>query len=239
MKTKLCALLWFISINAVFAQTMLIKQIGGTYLEISYDNTVEISFLVNTPCTETPTVIYEGKTYNTVQIGGQCWLKENLNVGTRINLSSDQANNVILEKYCYENNEAYCTTYGGLYHWNEAMQYVTTQGTKGICPTGWHIPTKTEFELLKTAVINDGNKLKKEDQGTGSGIGTNKSGFSGLLAGIVSDPYFSNLSEDTNFWSSNQSSFQAYSLYLIYNEGIIKLNINPKSSGCSVRCVKD
>jgi hypothetical protein len=42
------------------------------------------------PCPGTPTILYEGKTYNTVQIGNQCWLKENLNVGTRINGSQNQ-----------------------------------------------------------------------------------------------------------------------------------------------------
>ena len=62
----------------------------------------------------------------------------------------NQTNNDIIEKYCFGNLSASCTTlgYGGLYQWDEAMQYVTTPGTQGICPTGWHIPTIEEFEIL-------------------------------------------------------------------------------------------
>jgi hypothetical protein len=73
------------------------------------------------PCA-TPTVTYAGKTYNTVQIGKQCWLKENLDVGTRINGSVNQTDNGTIEKYCYNDDPANCTTYGGLYTWNESMQ---------------------------------------------------------------------------------------------------------------------
>src|SRR5665647_231898 len=111
------------------------------------------------PCPGTPTVTYSGKTYNTVQIGNQCWLKENLDVGTMIDSLANPGNNGIIEKYCYGNNPANCTTYGGLYQWNEAMQYVTTAGAKGICPTGWHIPDTSEFQILGTTV-NNGNELK-------------------------------------------------------------------------------
>ncbi|MDR3668834.1 MAG: FISUMP domain-containing protein, partial [Ignavibacteriaceae bacterium] len=65
-------------------------------------------------------VNYSGQKYTTVQIGNQCWLKENLNVGVMINGSSEQTNNGIIEKYCYQNDPANCIKYGGLYQWNEA-----------------------------------------------------------------------------------------------------------------------
>ena len=45
-------------------------------------------------------------------------------------------NNGIIEKYCYDNNPANCAIYGGLYQWNEMMQYTTQQGAQGICPNG-------------------------------------------------------------------------------------------------------
>ncbi|HZW39382.1 MAG TPA: fibrobacter succinogenes major paralogous domain-containing protein [Ignavibacteriaceae bacterium] len=131
----------------------------------------------------TSKVNYAGKDYNTVLIGTQCWLKENLNVGTRINGSPNMSNNGILEKYCYNNDTTYCDTYGGLYTWNEAMQYETTEGAKGICPTGWHIPTRSDFSTLITTVDSSANALKKVGQGTGQGQGTNSSGFSALLGG--------------------------------------------------------
>ena len=113
------------------------------------------------PCPGTPTVTYLGKIYNTVQIGNQCWLKENLDVGTMISGSKRQNNNDTIEKYCYNNNPAMCDTFGGLYQWNEAMQYTTTPGTKGICPSGWHIPTYSAFQTLSTSVGGDGNALKE------------------------------------------------------------------------------
>src|ERR1035437_2147476 len=141
-----------------------------------------ISYSQN-PCPGVQTVDYGGKTYNTVQIGSQCWLKENLDVGTMINSATaadSMRNNGIIEKYCFNDDPNNCTTYGGLYQWNEAMQYVTTPGSKGICPTGWHIPTSAEDSTLITTVSNDGNALKAVGQDSTS---TNTSGFSALLAG--------------------------------------------------------
>ncbi|MFH0733169.1 MAG: FISUMP domain-containing protein [bacterium] len=242
MRTILFALLLLISINALFAQTILIKQTDGTYLEISYDNKVEISFLVNTPCFEAPTVVYAGKTYNTIQIGSQCWLKENLNVGTRIDGGINQTSGNGIEKYCYFDNDANCTIYGGLYQWNEAMNYSASgSNVQGICPSGWHIPTKTEFETLKAAVGNDGNRLKAVGQGTGSGAGTNTSGFSALLAGFRNGSgLFANLSNNTYFWSSIE-----YDATLAYNPNMggssssITLSSYNKEDGFSVRCLKN
>jgi len=100
-----------------------------------------------------------------------------------IQRSQNQTNSGIIEKYCYNNDTNNCNTYCGLYQWNEAMQYVTTPSAQGICPNGWHIPTKAEFEKLANTVDNDGNALKAIGQGTGSGAGTDTSGFSALLAG--------------------------------------------------------
>ncbi len=79
-------------------------------------------------------VTYAGKKYNTVLIKNQCWLKENLDIGTMIDVSQDPSNDGTIQKYCYNNDLNNCATYGGLYQWNEAMEYKTTLGSKGICP---------------------------------------------------------------------------------------------------------
>ncbi|MEA3479507.1 MAG: FISUMP domain-containing protein [Bacteroidota bacterium] len=100
-------------------------------------------------CTGTPTVNYEGQVYNTVQIFNQCWLKENLNVGTMIQGTEEMTNNGIVEKYCYLNFTSYCEMYGGLYQWHEMMGYDTISGSQGICPTGWHIPSDEECKVLE------------------------------------------------------------------------------------------
>ena len=177
--------------------------------------TLDISVIESTesggePCPDIPTLTYEGKVYNTVLIGEQCWLKENLNVGTRINSNSStdhQTDNGIVEKYCYDNDPNNCEKYGGLYQWKEAMKYIIEEGTQGICPDGWHLPKATEFEILANTVEFDGNSLKALEQGSGDGTGTNTSGFSALLAGRRDDAYGQLLGLDryAYFWSSYNS----------------------------------
>lgn len=193
------------------------------------------------PCPGILTVTYSGKTYNTINIGSQCWLKENLNIGTKINGSNNQTNNGTIEKFCFNDNEAYCDTFGGFYQWNEAMQYSTTAGARGICPAGWHIPTLAEFETLKSATSNNGNSLKAIGQGSGSGAGTNTSGFSALLAGYRDlNGYFCNLGYGAYFWSSTENdATYARNLTLDYNVSVIYFDYYGKHYGFSVRCIKD
>src|ERR1035437_7426550 len=75
------------------------------------------------PCPGVDSLNYSGQWYHTVQIGSQCWLKENLNVGIMKPAVKDQINNDTIEKFCYNNDPANCTVYGGLYQWREAVQY--------------------------------------------------------------------------------------------------------------------
>jgi uncharacterized protein (TIGR02145 family) len=222
------------------------KTITWTYSGANNPN-FKILILANdetadgSPCPGTETVIYSGKTYHTIQIGPQCWLKENLDVGNMIHGIDTAKNNGIIEKYCYNDSLANCTIYGGLYQWNEAMQYVTTPGTKGICPTGWHIPTYAEFQTLAATVSNDGNSLKAVGQGTGSGAGTNTSGFSALLAGYRDyGGSFFYLGYYTFFWSSTEyDASDAYYMYLYYSDSNIGFSNGNKENGSSVRCAKD
>ncbi|HZW39384.1 MAG TPA: FISUMP domain-containing protein [Ignavibacteriaceae bacterium] len=188
---------------------------------------------------------YAGQDYNTVFIGNQCWLKENLNVGTRIESYLGMSNNSIIEKYCYDNNPANCETYGGLYLWEEAMQYVNTEGTKGICPTGWHIPTFAEFQTLVDSVGNHANALKKIGQGTGEGQGTNSSGFSILLAGgrLYNSSGFVGLGQSTNLYSSKNGSCGyscVYDFRIVAESNTIYLQQGTMPSwGLSVRCIRN
>jgi hypothetical protein len=106
-------------------------------------------------------VTYAGEIYPTVQIGTQCWFQKNVNAGTMVLGANDQTNNGILEKYCYNNDTANCTIYGGLYQWAEAVQYQNgasnttspspafTGNVQGICPTGWHVPSDGEWRSLE------------------------------------------------------------------------------------------
>lgn len=197
--------------------------------------------IINNPDDGISTISYSGKTYHTVQIGNQWWLKENLDVGTMITGTLDQTNDSTIEKYCYNDDPNNCSTYGGLYQWNEAMQYIRNEGTQGICPPGWHIPTETEFQALFTAVNNNANSLKAVGQGSGSGAGTNTSGFSALLAGFRRDTSnFDQLGFYAAFWSSTEYDASiAITLYMDKYASSVDFDYPSKKNGYSIRCIKD
>jgi uncharacterized protein (TIGR02145 family) len=203
---------------------------------------------------------YEREDYNTVMIGSQCWMAENLNIGTMINGNNNQANNSTIEKYCYNNDAGNCTTYGGLYQWAEAVQYQngdtnTTSPTlafsgniQGICPTGWHLPTDTEWTALTNALdISDkgsrlaGNADLWTDGALEDSPNFSTSGFLALPAGLRdTDGSFFDQSNYAFFWSSTESgSSTAWFSLLYYVFTDIYQNDIDKAIGFSVRCVQD
>ncbi len=232
---KILFLVVFVFINCTsFSQTMVLKRSNGAIDYVQLNNTVEITFSTQNSCQIVTTVLYGGKTYNTVQIGAQCWLKENLNIGTRIAGSSDQTDNNTIEKYCYDDLETNCDTYGGFYQWAEAVQYkngatntaspspVFSGNVQGICPSGWHIPTYDEFQVLSTYVSNNGNALKEVGQGNGYNIGTNTSGFSALLSGYrETDGYTRYIGEFTQFWSIYEYNGSLVWTMRLWYDGVI------------------
>lgn len=140
--------------------------------------------------------------YSTVQIGTQCWFAENLNIGTRINVSILQTENQIIEKYCYNDQDSMCEKYGGMYRYLEAFQgdHIDEESGKtiipndtiqvqGICPEGWHIPAEEDWQRLELTLgiasdtialvgyrggsVNTGNKLKAPREGFCINPGTN------------------------------------------------------------------
>lgn len=198
------------------------------------------------PCGGVESISYEGKTYNTVEIGKQCWLKENLDVGKMIKGTNKQKDNKKIEKYCLYNEKFYCNRSGGLYQWNEAMGYSKVEGAQGICPTGWHIPTLAEFEELKSAVNNNGYALFAKEEFSFIEE-ANSSGFSALLAGEYMnsrfDGYGGEVYYTTTFWGSTDSNTDgAITLRMVsFDLSIDSVDLNNlnKDSGFSVRCVKD
>ncbi len=96
-------------------------------------------------CGQSITDIRDGKTYPTVQIGSQCWFQKNLEYGITIPENTPQTDNCIPEKYT---RHASPVTRHDLYQWNELMQYQTTEGSQGLCPPGWHVPTSAEWDQL-------------------------------------------------------------------------------------------
>jgi uncharacterized protein (TIGR02145 family) len=107
------------------------------------------------PCPGTPTVTdIDGNVYNTVLIGDQCWMKENLN-------TTRDANGKKISRYCYDNNADYCNWYGGLYTWQTVIngqksRYGNPNSIQGICPEGWHVPDILDWDQLKNHLADQG-----------------------------------------------------------------------------------
>ncbi len=214
------------------------------------------------PCGEGIIDIRDGQSYSTVQIGTQCWMAENMNIGTMIDFPIDQSDDGIIQKYCYENNENNCLIYGGLYQWNEAMQYSTGESNVGICPEGWHMPTDDEYCTLMTfldptlecyswgwpAGSNVGGMIKEtgylhwDEPNTGA---TNSSGLSFLGAGLSRQvspigPVFAEIKLSTYIWTSTEFS-ETQSIYRNLNKssGGYGRSYETKVHGFVVRCIKD
>jgi uncharacterized protein (TIGR02145 family) len=239
--TLTCAIL-LLSSFGLFAQSGMTIQSGGQVTVNGNLIITPVPFVCGTPMTDTR----DGKTYTTVLIGTQCWFAQNLNVGTRINGLDEQTNNSIVEKYCYNDLESNCTVYGGLYQWNEMMQYVTPEGAKGICPTGWHLPTDDEWTILTTYLGGSnvaGGKMKEigTSHWTSPNTGaTNSSGFSALPGGNCVLGGFNDFPSSAYFWTSTWSpAGMAYVLYLSYGNEQIQMGLNSREVGYSTRCVKD
>ncbi|MBZ0180136.1 MAG: hypothetical protein K8F36_12660 [Melioribacteraceae bacterium] len=205
------------------------------------------------PCAGSPVVNHGGKAYNTIQIGNQCWFRENLDYGEMIsgidgNGYGNMLDNGIVEKFCYDDNEDNCDEYGALYQWNEAVQYVNAEGTQGLCPDGWHVPTENEFIYLMNVVYRS-NPLKAVGQGSGAGAGTNTSGFEALLAGycLPQSPYFDDGFHDlgaiTGWWTSLRNAYTHLNAAVFFVAGENDLAYRPDyqdvKNAYSVRCVKD
>jgi uncharacterized protein (TIGR02145 family) len=199
----------------------------------------------------------DGKKYNTVKIGQQCWMQESLNAGVKSNGTVEQVNNLVIEKYCYNDLEVNCSMFGGLYQWGEVTGYlngasnygswnpVPTGNVQGICPDGWHLPSMTEWDSLINFLGGPdiaGGPMKEpgtfhwSDPNTG---GSNSSGFSALPGG-----YYENSSgylEVTNyayFWSSSETySAGAWSWYINSQYEYAAAYNHSKQLGLSVRCV--
>jgi uncharacterized protein (TIGR02145 family) len=216
-------------------------------------------FAYGIPCPGTETVSYAGQLYNTIQIFGQCWLKENLNVGNIIPNNQDSENNGIIEKYCHEESEDSCAKYGGLYQWEEMMQYVSNPGGQGICPEGWHVPTDEEWKVLEGAVDSEygigaeiwdeiatyrgsdaGFHLKSNEFFIDSGNGDDFYGFRGLPANAI-NPQGSAYPPGVQgmFWTSSLFYDKGVYHQLKYDEVGVNNSHFSLFVGFSVRCVKD
>jgi len=245
------------------AQSLLIFNTTTNCFQ-TFVNGLWYSIWCNSPCEGITAVTYNGVTYNTVQIGNQCWLKENLrttkyNDGTSITNVTDNATwtSTTSGAYCcYSNNTSNCTTYGALYNW-----YAVNTGK--LCPSGWHVPSDAEWTTLTNYLSADStywcgsnsSYIAKSLASTTSwisstttcAVGTNLSannstGFSALPGGkrYGSDGSFNTLGYDGYWWSSTENDgSNAWDRNLhCSNANVDRSNTN-KRHGFSVRCLRD
>ena len=206
----------------------------------------EVSFTTTTLTTITD---IDGNIYDTVQIGDQVWMSENLktsryrNGGQIPNVTTDNTawGNLTTGAWSYYNNaDSNNAIYGKLYNW-----YTTLGDT--LCPTGWGVPTDAEWTTLTTYLGGEsvaGGKMKTignaywNDPNTGA---INLSGFSVLPGGYrTSDGSFNYIRDFAFFWSATEFySSLAWIRYLNNNDGNVNRNFYNKAFGASVRCLRD
>ena len=185
-------------------------------------------------CGQNLTDIRDNKVYPTVQIGTQCWMRKNLNYGTSVQGTTEQTDDCINEKYCYNDNAANCTLYGGLYQWDELMAYNNTPGAQGLCPPGWHIPTQNEWNTLYTFYQNQALAGKPLQDSIFNG-------FSAKASGIV----YSNITWKfqgfaTLYWTSNSfGTIKALSHGMNIQNFSVSDYYSNRSNAFAVRCLRN
>ncbi len=193
----------------------------------------------------------DGNVYNTTLIGDQCWLAGNLNTGTMIDMSANPSDNGTIEKYCYDNASGNCAEYGGLYKWDELMDYQTEEGVQGICPDGWHVPTSDEWLALVNYLggwVDAADKLKEagtEHWGTGN-LGSNSSGFTAIPCAFLFDNSMWYDIYTAWFRTSTENSGNTNLAGVYYINGQIQEESQvhfsqdyKKDDAMSVRCIKN
>ena len=220
-------------------------------------------------CPGVPTVTdVDGNVYNTVQIGDQCWMRENLKTtkyanGTNIPLGTETSSTTAY-RYHPDDNSANVSDYGYLYNWaavmnGSASSEANPSGVQGICPTGWHVPSDAEWTELTTYVKSQSQYVCGGDEDNiakalaseegwyndtenctvgNNPIANNATGFSARPAGNYDDYY--NFGSAADFWSATQNdSNYAYCLRLYYFYATVSWTIDDKNVGYSVRCVRN
>ncbi|MBK9292325.1 MAG: fibrobacter succinogenes major paralogous domain-containing protein [Bacteroidetes bacterium] len=219
------------------------------------------------PCGGITTIVdADGNVYNTIEIGTQCWTKENLKTtvyNNNVPIDYPGSNNWAWENntigaYAWYNNDAnWKDSYGALYNWH------AVNSANKLCPEGWHVPTNDDWTTLLTfvrdATTQAGNRLKSCRQvnsplggecntsthprweSHATHYGTDDHGYSALPGGHRNEQgNFFVLGMDAYFWSSSETSNndQARAYTMGYSYGGAFQNPLPKAQGMAVRCIK-
>ncbi len=240
--------------NLVGNQLHYARAYARTSLGTFYSNEKTFTPPPGQPCTGTTIVTdVNGITYNTVQIGTQCWTQSNLKTSKYRNgdnistgLSNSAWETTTSGAYAiYNNDPVNDGLYGKLYN-----HYAVTD-SRGLCPTGWHVPTDAEWTTLENHLGGSslaGGSLKStamqptlggwNPPNTGA---TNTSGFTALPGGLRNlNGNFSGTTDFGCWWSTSVLSGSFYWLrFLNYSSSFINPSYYGRAFGFSVRCLKD
>lgn len=195
--------------------------------------------VINDPIPSETVTDIDGNVYNTVTLGTQVWMVENLKTtkyrdGTNIPNVTDGIAwaNLTTPAYCWYNNDLTVkNNYGALYN-----EYAVNTGK--LCPTGWHVSTENDWNTLISYLGgNDAAGYKIKEKGTTHWLGlntgaTNESGFTALPGGNRLDydgSAFQGLGYTCGWWGGRGVSYEGKITGWYIDEG----------TGGSVRCVKD
>jgi len=243
---------------------------GTSCSSVNAMGTITVTAAVTTPsftCGTSTVSDIDGNTYNTVSIGTQCWTQENLRVRRynngaeiRFDTTGGTAGNGTGQTWTgwtigaltiYARDTSNLRIYGYLYNWYAAkgIDSTITINNKNICPTGWHVPSDSEWTTLTSylgGLSVSGGKMKSTGTTlwTSQSSGTdNSSGFTALPGGIrdgTTNGSFITIKTRTNFWSSTSyDSNLAYYRPLIHNSPGMTKSFDKNGYGYSVRCLKD
>ena len=242
--------------NLTPSSTYYLRAYATNSLGTSYGNVMSFTTdsIPGLRCPGTPTVTdIDGNVYSSVQVGNQCWAQSNLKVSKYrngdtipIGLSISAWQNTTSGAYAIYNNDPMNDgLYGKLYN------HFAVTDSRGLCPTGWHVPSDAEWTTLENhlgGLSVAGGKMKRTAmQPTPGGWhtpntgATNSSGFTALPGGLRDDSgVFNSRHSYGCWWSSSVSSGSlAWSRLLSYGDNpIFRYNDN-RSFGFSVRCIRD
>ena len=199
----------------------------------------------------------DGHKYKVVTIGNQTWMAENLNYAYLEPMYGNDSSS-----FCYNNDPSYCKKYGRLYLWDAAKDTAgrfNSNGNivRGVCPLGWHLPTRDEWEELllttggfsvayRTLKSKTGWKDKKEPNDNN---GTDDFGFSVLPAGLFSNIYdkkgvYEEEGEKAAFWFYTKRAIASPTPYFLFlkDDNVVYVIVSSKTYQqlkVSVRCLKD
>jgi len=215
---------------------------------VSTSVSVPIIVMTGTPtgsCPQNYTDPRDNSVYQGLYIGSHCWMLSNLNYGTKMaSPNQHQSDNCSPEKYCLA-TDATCSTYGGLYQWDELMQYQLPAAgltVQGLCPPEWHVPTQAEWQDL----INASASVTPGDGFAGSFLKdqTPLWGFHALIDGIFYQnntwAFISGNLTATMYWTATGiGTTRAVARGMNNYSPSTSLYNSGKSNAFPVRCVKD